>query len=209
MGDLLHLRGDPHEATMLLLPWYVTGEIEPGDRLLVDAHLADCAECRDELAAERRLHGAVANLPAPSAAGWDRMVAELARPEAQSQLPRSFLRRAGWMLGAQAAVLVLGLGMVLHFQRQSSPSVAIPQSYHALGAPQQGPAGNILVMFAPDTREPALRKAIEASGARLVDGPTAAGAYLLAIAPGERAAALARLRAQAGVTLAQPVDAAP
>ncbi|MGN8001348.1 anti-sigma factor family protein [Sphingomonas sp. 22176] len=208
MGDLLHLRGDPHEATMLLLPWYVTGEIEPGDRLLVDAHLADCADCRDELAAERRLHGAVADLPAPSAAGWDRMMAELARPEAPAQLPRSFLRRAGWMLAAQAAVLVLGVGVVLHLQRQA-PSVATPQSYHALGSPQQGQAGNILVMFAPDTREPALRKAIEASGARLVDGPTAAGAYLLAIAPGERAAALARLRTQAGVTLAQPIDAAP
>jgi len=192
---------------MLLLPWYVTGQIEPGDRLLVDAHLADCAECRDELAAERRLHGAVVDLPAPSAAGWERMVAELARPEAPVPLPRSF-RRAGWMLAAQAAVLVLGVGVVLHLQRQA-PSVATPQPYHALGAPQQGQAGNILVMFAPDTREPALRKAIEASGARLVDGPTAAGAYLLAIAPGERAAALARLRAQAGVTLAQPVDAAP
>ncbi|MET3713412.1 hypothetical protein ABIC65_004144 [Sphingomonas trueperi] len=208
MGDLLHLRGDPHEATMLLLPWYVTGAIEPCDRLLVDAHLADCAECRDELAAERRLRGAVADLPAPSAAGWDRMVAELAQPEAPTQLPRSFLRRAGWMLAAQAAVLVLGVGVVLHLQRQA-PSVAGPQSYHALGSPEQGQAGNILVMFAPDTREPALRKAIEASGARLVDGPTAAGAYLLAIAPGERAAALARLRAQPGVTLAQPVDAAP
>jgi hypothetical protein len=136
------------------------------------------------------------------------MVAELAQPEASATLPRSFLRRAGWMLAAQAAVLVLGVGVVLNLQRQA-PSVAGPQSYHALGSPEQGQAGNILVMFAPDTREPALRKAIEASGARLVDGPTAAGAYLLAIAPGERAAALARLRTQAGVTLAQPVDAAP
>ncbi|WP_313540149.1 zf-HC2 domain-containing protein [Sphingomonas sp.] len=208
MGDLLHLRGDPHKATVLLLPWYVTGQIEPGDRLLVEVHLADCAECRDELAAERRLGSAVADLPAPSAAGWERMVAELAQTEAPAQLPRSFLRRAGWMLAAQAAVLVLGVGMVLHLQRQA-PSPAAPQPYHALGSPQQGQAGNILVMFAPDTREPALRKAIEASGARLVDGPTAAGAYLLAIAPNARAAALARLRAQAGVTLAQPVDAAP
>jgi anti-sigma factor RsiW len=65
MGELLHLRGDPHEATMLLLPWYVTGAIEPGDRLLVDAHLAGCEECRGELAAERRLRAAVADLPAP------------------------------------------------------------------------------------------------------------------------------------------------
>jgi anti-sigma factor RsiW len=208
MGELLHLRGDPHEATMLLLPWYVTGAIEPGDRLLVDAHLAGCEECRGELAAERRLRAAVADLPAPGVTGWDRMVADLAQPDETPRLPNRFLRRAGWMLAAQAAVLVLGVGVVLHLQRQA-PSPVAPEPYHALGSPQQAPAGNILVMFAPDTREPALRQAIEASGARLVDGPTAAGAYLLAIAPNERAAALVRLRAEAGVTMAQPVDPAP
>ncbi|WP_169804541.1 anti-sigma factor family protein [Sphingomonas pituitosa] len=204
MGDLLHLRGDPHEATMLLLPWYVTGEIEPGDRLLVEAHLAGCAACRDEFAVERRLHGAIADLPAAGATGWDRIAAELAATETRPRLPNRFLRGAGWMLAAQAAMLVLGVGVVLHLGRQA-PSPA----YHVLGTPEQRQPGNILVMFAADTREAALRRAIEASGARLVDGPTAAGAYLLAIAPGEREAALARLRTQPGVTLAQPVDAAP
>lgn len=207
MGDLLHLRGDPHEATLLLLPWYVTGAIEPGDRLLVETHLGQCADCRAELEAERGLHAAVADLPAPAAIGWERMVADLARTEATPPaMPRTFLRRAGWMLAAQAAVLVLGVGVALHLQHQAPAPAA---EYHALGAPQQHPPGNILVMFAPETREPALRKAIEASGARLVDGPTAAGAYLLAIAPAERAAALARLREQPGVTMAQPIDPAP
>lgn len=206
MGDLLHLRGDPHEATMLLLPWYVTGEIEPGDRLLVEAHLAACEPCRAEYAAERRLRGAVADLPAPSAIGWEHMVAALAEAERAPPLPNRFLRRAGWMLAAHAAMLVVGMGVVLHLQRQAPSSTA---PYHALGSPQPAQAGNILVMFAPDTREPALRKAIEASGARLVDGPTAAGAYLLAIAPEQRPAALARLRAEPKVVLAQPVDPAP
>lgn len=206
MGELHHLRGDPHEATMLLLPWYVTGTIEPGDRLLAETHLASCAECRAELAAERRLRAAVADLPAAQATGWERLAADLAEPAPQ-RLPRRFAVRAGWMLGAQAALLLFGIGFVLHLQRQ--PPVPRAESYHALGSPEVRPVGNLLVMFAPDTPEAALRAAIAASHARLVDGPTEAGAYLLAIAPEQRAAALAKLRAEPKVVLAQPVDSAP
>lgn len=206
MGELHHLRGDPHEATMLLLPWYVTGEIEPGDRLLAETHLAGCAECRAELAAERRLHTAVAELPAAPATGWERLAADLAEPAPQ-RLPRRFAIRAGWMLGAQAALLLFGVGFVLHLQRQ--PPVTAKETFHALGSSEARPVGNLLVMFAPDTPEAALREAIAAAHARLVDGPTEAGAYLLAIAPEQRPAALARLRAEPKVVLAQPVDPAP
>ncbi|WP_294334285.1 zf-HC2 domain-containing protein [uncultured Sphingomonas sp.] len=206
MGELHHLRGDPHEATMVLLPWYVTGAIEPGDRLLAETHLASCAECRAELAAERRLHAAFAALPPAPTQGWERFAADLGTPAPQ-RLPRRFAIRAGWMLGAQAALLLFGLGFVLHLQRQSPVPGA--ERYHALGSPEARPVGNLLVMFAPDTPEAAMREAIAASHARLVDGPTAAGAYLLATAPEQRAAALARLRAEPKVVLAQPVDPAP
>ncbi|WP_010544076.1 anti-sigma factor family protein [Sphingomonas elodea] len=206
MGDLHHLRGDPHEATQQLLPWYVTGAIEPGDRLLVETHLPQCEACRAELAAERRLRLAVADLPAAAPGGWERLVADLAEPAPPQRLPRRFVVNAGWMLGAQAALLLLGIGVVLQFRQPAVPSAG---AYHALGAPEARPAGNILVMFAPDTREAALRQTIAASNARLVDGPTAAGAYLLAIAPEQRRAAIARLRAAPGVVMVQPIDPAP
>ena len=206
MGDLHHLRGDPHEATQQLLPWYVTGAIEPGDRLLVEAHLPQCEECRAELAAERRLRSAVADLPATAPGGWERLAADLAKPEAPQRLPRRFATRAGWMLGAQAALLLLGIGVVLQYRQPAAPAT---ETYHALGSREARPTGNILVMFAPDTREDALRQAIAASKARLVDGPTSAGAYLLAIAPDQRDAALARLRAEPGVVMAQAIDSAP
>jgi anti-sigma factor RsiW len=206
MGELHHLRGDPHEATMLLLPWYVSGAIEPGDRLLVEAHLPQCDACRAELIAERRLHRALADLPAAVPGGWERLAADLAEPAAPQRLPRRFAVRAAWMLGAQAALLVLGIGFVLQYRQAAAPGA---ETYHALGSGAARPSGNILVMFAPDTREAALRRAIAASQARLVDGPTAAGAYLLAIVPAQRAAAIARLRAEPGVVLVQPVDPAP
>ena len=89
------------------------------------------------------------------------------------------------------------------------PPEAAP--YRALGEAPAAAAriGNVLVMFGPSTSEPGLRRALEASHARLVDGPTSTGAYILSVAPEQRAAALAILRAQPGVTLAEPIDAAP
>jgi len=206
MGDLHHLRGDPHEATQHLLPWYVTGAIAPGDLLLIETHLPHCEDCRAELAAERRLHAAIADLPAAAPGGWERLAADLGAPAPPQRLPRRFAVRAGWMLGAQAALLLLGVGVVLHYRQPSAPR---DDAYHALGSSAARPTGNMLVMFAPETHAESLRRAIAASNARLVDGPTAAGAYLLAIAPDRRDAALARLRADPAVVMAEPVDAAP
>src|ERR1700761_8280498 len=115
MADIIPLRGDRHQETLELLPWYVTGRIEPVDRVKVEAHLDDCAECRAELAIERRLHGEVAKLPLDAGQGF----AELRRRLELSSVPtpaprRSFralegLRRAaarpgrkGWTVAAQA-----------------------------------------------------------------------------------------------------------
>jgi hypothetical protein len=53
-----------------------------------------------------------------------------------------------------------------------------------------------------------MSQALQAAGARLIDGPTAADAYVLHIAPAERNRALAMLRARKDVMLAQPLDPA-
>ena len=201
MGNLVHLRGDPHEETQKLLPWYVTGELDAPDRMLADAHLAGCEECRADLAAERRLRDAVVDLPADAGNGWDRLAASLKDRPAPSPLLKRPVRVA-WFVAAQAAVVLLVVTVLVQRQPESAP-------YHALGEAPAPRIGNMLVMFGPATSEPALRKAIEASHARLVDGPTATGAYVLSVAPDQRASALAILRAQPGVTLAEPIDAAP
>ena len=201
MGNLVHLRGDPHEETQKLLPWYVTGQLDAADRLIADAHLAECEECRADLAGERRLRDAVGDLPADAGNGWDRLAASLNDRPAPSPLLKRPVRVA-WFVAAQAAVVLLVVTVLV--QRQPEPA-----PYHALGEAPAPRIGNMLVMFGPSTSEPALRKAIEASHARLVDGPTATGAYVLSVAPDQRASALAILRAQPGVTLAEPIDAAP
>jgi hypothetical protein len=50
------------------------------------------------------------------------------------------------------------------------------------------------------------RSALNAAGARLADGPTAAGAYVLSVSEDRREASLNALRARADVILAQPID---
>ena len=44
----------PHDEAEELLPWYVTGQLDATERERVEAHLADCASCRDEFVLERR-----------------------------------------------------------------------------------------------------------------------------------------------------------
>ncbi len=44
---------ESHERTRELLPWLLNGSLEDSERKAVEEHLADCAECRDELIATR------------------------------------------------------------------------------------------------------------------------------------------------------------
>jgi anti-sigma factor RsiW len=50
-----------------LLGVYVVGAIEPGERALVDAHLSQCYECREELAGLARLTALMHRVPAAEA----------------------------------------------------------------------------------------------------------------------------------------------
>ena len=82
-----------------------------------------------------------------------------------------------------------------------------PARYHALGAAPVNAAGNVVVIFRPETPEKELRQILKANDARLVGGPTEADAYLLHVPAAGRAAVLTKLRRQTQVLLAEPVDA--
>jgi hypothetical protein len=53
-----------------------------------------------------------------------------------------------------------------------------------------------------------MRAALQGSGARIVDGPTVTGAYLLTVPPAQAAPALQRLRAAPAVEMAESLAAA-
>lgn len=204
MADIIPIHDPQHRETEALLPWYVTGRLDAGERALVEAHLAECPDCRAELAMERRLGQEVAALPLEAGSGWAAMQQRLTQtaPRRQSlaEVWRDWFRRIGlgWQRATQLA-FVTAAGVLV------SPLGPLP-AYQTLGAPPVRSAGNALVMFRPDAREQALRDALIAADARLVDGPTPAAAYVIAVPAHERATSLAKLRARSDVLLAEPID---
>lgn len=207
-----NIRSDDHDAVQTLMPWYVTGALDAADRAKVETHLIACAECQADLAIERRLDAEIGRLPIEAGQGWEQMLRRLeARPRRRAS---AWLERLaagvlgawrasppwlGWALAAQACLVVVA-GVALQ-------TTAQPARYHTLGAAPGAQAGNVVVIFKPDTRESALRLALRSVDGRVVDGPTAADAYVLRVPAAGRPAALARLRGRADIVLAEPVDA--
>jgi hypothetical protein len=210
MGEIIPLGGDRHFDMKSLLPWYVNGSLDREESAEVEAHLAECAECRAELALERSLNVQMTNLPLDVEQGWatlrQRLEQRASKPSALTQLKASFdfLRRpvaVGWALAAPAAcfAFVVGAASIFVTHTDNGP-------YHTLGSPRPAARGSLVVVFKPTTSEQELREILRRSGARLVDGPTAADAYVLQIRAGGLTEALSQLRADSHVVLAEPID---
>lgn len=206
MARIIRFTRDRHEEVRVLLPWYVTGRLDADERARLEAHLRDCPGCQAALRQERQLASAACELPLEADQGWTEL---RQRIEAQAE-PRPLRRIArmlaapgliGWTLVAQFLVAVLIVGL-------AAPISQRPR-YHALGAPPPPAAvGDAVVIFRPEAKVAEFSRALRASGARLVDGPTEADAYVLAIPLERRSAALARLRADSAVALAEPLEPA-
>jgi anti-sigma factor RsiW len=196
--NVLPLDADGHDRVEALLPAYAAGRLVPADHAEVETHLAGCARCRAELGFDQALRSVPAEpLSADPDAGWAALRARIATPAA---MPAP--RRANpwpWFFGGQIALTAVLLAMLL-WRPPAQESL-----YRGLG-PAASPAANALVMFRPDATEFQIRAALQSGGARLVDGPTATQAYLLRL-PRADADALATLRRQPGVALAESLDA--
>jgi anti-sigma factor RsiW len=218
MGNIITLSGGDHLETQSLLPWYVSRRLDAAECTRIEAHLADCPECRADVAAERRLAAEWASLPIETETSWlrlrDRMIADDADRAGSAIMSRlaAIVRRAvkvaprwptglGWALAAAQAVALVAIGVSF---RTPMPTPA--PAYHTLGAAPAAADANMLVIFNPDTSEGGFRDALIANHARIVDGPTASGAYVLHVPAGERSAILTRMRARRDVALAQPID---
>lgn len=206
MTKIFNFEDARHQQTQGLLPWYVNGTLDAAEAAAVEKHLAECDECRADLARERVLGREMAHLPLDADHGWEKMRAQL-EDKAQSPRPADHLLRRrvplGWALAAQAACLALAVGATAWLAPGPTPA------YRALGASTPPTHGNVVVIFKPDISEATLRGALREVGARVVDGPTTADAYVLHVDAAHRADALVRLRANGEVTLAEPIDAEP
>jgi hypothetical protein len=128
---------------------------------------------------------------------------------AASAARKAWRETPSWVgLAAAAQIGLLVAGAALFQGPLLTKPAPAAGSYHALGAAPDPAAINVMVMFRPDTPEHGLREALRDADARIVDGPTAAGAYLLHVPASDRAARLVKLRRRPEVQMAEPVDSA-
>ncbi len=218
MGRVIRFRGGRHREVQELLPWFLAGRLDAEEHALVETHLTVCADCQAEVRFQRRLGSEIAQMPLDVEQSWtlmrqrieeDAKPRPVARPRAREPwTPPTWLgggalawRNSIPLGGAAMAGALLTLGAVWAID---PPGQA--DRYHALSAGPSVSSGNVMVIFRPETPEKNLREAMRASHARLVGGPTDADAYVLSVAPAERDAALASLRARADIVVAQPID---
>jgi len=196
---------DPHQAVLALLPWHTRGHLAGEELRLVREHLQHCAACRAELETERSLQAALIDSREEAGAETEAALRRM-RGLIQAQAPVRV--RRGWMpwaIGLQAAVIAALAVMV------ARPSLQTPQApYQGLSAPAatgEAPAAEVLVMFRPGADEPRIRQGLLAHRATVVGGPTESGAYRVHLPGGAKA--VAALRAESVITLAESLDPAP
>jgi len=207
MAEIIRLRASPHDQAEALLPWLVNKTLNPAELEWIEAHLADCTDCRAALAEERRLAAGVQTIALDTGSGWERMKQRLDLGAEAQFRPAEPLRRKrlslGWAIAspfaAAAAVALLFIGV--------APERPADPQYHALGAAANVQPANLVVQFELATRMRDMQRTLGSVDARLVDGPTETGAYLLRVNETKRELALKRLRDSDSVALAEPIDA--
>lgn len=208
---------DPAEReTEELLPWYLNGSLEATERTRVEAHLAQCPRCRRQAEWLRDLQAAV-NAEEPGAevasalsrarAMIDELESASRWRAAAARALRGFRSAQPWLrwtvLGQGALIVVLAAGLALIGPVE-------PALYRTLAAPADAAAAantRLSVVFDGDARVHDVRRVLAAQGARIVAGPSAAGAYTIEVTAASEQEALRRLRADGAVRLVERLPA--
>lgn len=195
-AQIVELDASVHQKVQKLLPWAVLGKLPEAEQAMVAEHTVACAHCREDLEWQRKLQAVQ-----PEAGASPDLEGALARLAPRLEQRRAGAGTRGWMRWALVAQLLVIAGLAGQVLRQ-------PAQYRLLGAAATAGAGaaNMIVVFKPDTSEGQLRAILRAGAARVVDGPTATGAWLLKVPPGALAGSVAGMRAHAQVQLAEALQ---
>jgi len=157
--------------------------------------------------AERHPAAAVQSMSLDSEGDWERL-GQKSNAEAPARIrPFTAVWRKRVPLGwAVASPFAVAAAFALVFVNVTPRQPAEPQ-YRALGSPAAMPTANLVVQFQPATRVGDMQGALESVNARMVDGPTGTGAYLLRVDQPKRELALKTLRDNRAIALAEPIDA--
>lgn len=203
-----------HQRWLELLPFLANGALAGDERVALEAHLAQCAACRAELAAEQRLLQAFQQSAAPQVEGDERFAAILAAARADA-VPPAAMRggpRRRWRgavgrplarrLALLATLAALTVG-VLQFQGGAPTTV---QTFHTLSRDHGQVVGAdvLYVAFEPGLASERISAALRAVEAEVLAGPTADQVLTVRVPAARLAGAVAALEAQPGVRLVAP-----
>ncbi len=212
-----------HEEISALIPWYVNGSVGEGDRQRVDAHLPQCARCREVLALERRVYegmsveSGVEYMPAASLkrlqARLDGLSAAMPpeAPQAAADEPFVAARRRAvtWqgVMAASVAIMAVAVSM-LAADRWMQSRTRAAALYSTVTTAQPRAANEVIrAVFTPTITLVELQAVLDEAGLRIVSGPTEAGVYsLAAISRRPVSASLASLRGHAKVRFAESIQ---
>jgi len=178
-----------HKIVHVLLPWWVNGTLKGDELALVQRHLDECAQCRQEVEWLRELHAAcIAGEAMPGASVAFRNLRRQLEASSEGRDSRARLRELRgrtrrwwqWAVAAEFAMIVVLGGLLL-------TSADGPALYRTLGASDAGApaAGSLVVVFDPATSQAEVQRILRSAGARIVDGPTVANAYVLEVPSGQ------------------------
>ena len=215
---------DTHAEAWALLPWLANGRLPASDREWVEAHVAQCAECRAELDAQRKVASQIGREPAQDSSGteeqrsfnklWARIEAsEGAAPSASGVVGGSSSRTSRTVRWLAAAVVVQGFGLAL-FGFNALRTANSGSEFVTVSDPGPAPRLNapmLSLAFAPDASMSSINTLLTHQGLSIVSGPGTAGNFTAqlsadAVASGASADSVAAVISKdPNVTFAQPV----
>lgn len=213
---------DTHAEAWAMLPWLANGRLPASDREWVEAHVAQCNECRNELEAQRKVATQIQRDASPDHGTeeqrsfnklWARIEAsEAAAPAASVAAGGSASRSSRTVRWLVAAVVVQGFGLALFGFNAMRENQSGFVTVTAPDAPTQRPnAPAVRLVFAPGASMADINTLLTHQGLSIVSGPGTSGNFTAelsvdAVASGASADSVAAVISKdPNVTFAQPV----
>jgi anti-sigma factor RsiW len=209
-GRIVELLSSQHQVAEALMPWLLNGTLRRAERRRLEDHLVECAACRAELERQRGLaslyrEATAAELELDGSAALARLSARLDGESAPAPERRGKRMLSGWRL--VAALQFCALAALVWTVWPLRPASLADGTYRGLAASTAPVSGDAVVIFAVDATEVDVRHALQRARARIVDGPTVTGGYVLRFEGGDAERSLSALRREASVLRVEPLDA--
>jgi hypothetical protein len=210
-----------HQQIRLLLPWYVNQSLQPEERESVERHIRHCLLCRQELVSLEQLAKTFADATdseMDADASFANLYSKLPRkavnkrlssPSANSVANRwAKLSRQSYITFAVAASLLLAVIPLTLYTGQTITA----DNYYTL-SDKKSPAATgkeLRIVFSKSLSDAEIDAILAKIHGRRIEGPNRVGAFTVGLdnaknSPDQVEAAIALLRSQQDVLLAEPV----